>query len=296
MIIVKLWGGLGNQMFQYAAARRLALANAAPLKLDLGWFTNIPAGDTRRHYELHAFNSIQDVAAPAEVRALRGVDFRRWPKIVKRLLAPTGLMVKQSCVREKQYHYDPEILSLRGEFYLDGYWQSEKYFADVAESIRKDFSLKAAPDPLNAEMAATIRSCEAVSLHVRRGDYISNSSASQHHGSSPLDYYHAALAEITGRLSNPHLFVFSDDPAWVKENLRVGVPMTCLEHNGPDKGAEDLRLMSLCRHHIIANSSFSWWGAWLCADPAKIVVAPKRWFNRDEIVTDDLIPEGWLRL
>ena len=101
---------------------------------------------------------------------------------------------------------------------------------------------------------------------------------------------------MTARVRNPHFFVFSDEPAWVKSNLRVDVPMTCLEHNGPEKGYEDLRLMSLCRHHIIANSSFSWWGAWLSDYSGKIVIAPQKWFKRDDIDTSDLLPESWLRL
>lgn len=296
MIIVKLTGGLGNQMFQYATARRLALANVAQLKLDLSWFANIPPGDTRRQYELHVFNSVQDVASHIEVKALRGIEIRRWPKVVKRLVKTTGFFMKQTCVRERHYHFDPEILQLRGDVYLDGYWQSEKNFADVKDTIRKDLTVSIAPDPVNREIGDIIRSREAVSLHVRRGDYVSSKAANQHHVSSSLHYYKAAIAEMTARLRNPHFFVFSDEPAWVKSNLQVDVPMTCLEHNGPEKGYEDLRLMSICRHHIIANSSFSWWGAWLSDYPGKIVIAPQKWFKRGNIDTSDLFPESWLRL
>lgn len=296
MVIVRLWGGLGNQMFQYAAARRLALVNDAPLKLDLGWFANIPSGDTRRRYELHVFNSVQEVALPGEVRALRGVDIRRWPKILKRVVNSSGLFMKQTCQREKHYHFDPEVLQFRGDVYLDGFWQSEKYFADVAEIIRTEFAIGSAPEPLNKEIGDTIQSCEAVSLHLRRGDYIADKKTAQYHGVSPLKYYQAAIAEIRARVANPHYFVFSDEPEWAKSNLRVDEPMTYIEHNGPDKAYEDLRLMSLCRHHIIANSSFSWWGAWLSAYPARIIIAPQKWFNRDDIDTSDLVPEGWLQL
>ena len=295
MIIVKLWGGLGNQMFQYAAARRLALANDAPLKLDLGWFDRIPRGDTPREYELHVFNCVQDVASAREVKALRGVDTRRWPKAVKRLLEAAGLLVKRSCVREKHFHFDPEVLGLRGDLYLDGYWQSAKYFADAADAIRRDFTFRDAPDSVNREFAERIRGVEAVSLHVRRGDYVAGG-ASRHHVSNSLEYYAKAIAALTARLREPHFFVFSDEPAWVKENLRLDVPLTCVDLNGAGKGYEDLRLMSLCRHHIIANSSFSWWGAWLSDHPEKIVIAPRQWFARDDKNTADLIPEGWLQL
>ena len=296
MVIVRLSGGIGNQMFQYAAARRLALATGAPLKLDLGWFTIIPPGDTPRQYELQAFNSVQDVASPKEVKALRGVDIARWPKLVKRFLNSTGLLLKKSLVTEKQYHFDPDILQLHGDVYLDGFWQSVKYFADVEDVIRKDFTVKPASAPDNERMAETIQGAEAVSIHVRRGDYITNQAAVQYHGVSSMDYYRAGISEMTARVKNPHYFVFSDDPEWVKSNLKADAALTHIGQNGPDKGYVDLRLMSLCKHHIIANSSFSWWGAWLSTNPDKIVIAPKRWFNRDDIDTSDLIPQGWLRL
>lgn len=283
-------------MFQYAAARRLALVIDAPLKLDLGWFAAIPRGDTRRQYELHMFNSVQDVASPAEVKALRGVDIGRWPKVVKGFLKSTGLLIKGTSIREKFFHFDPEILELRGDVYLDGYWQSARYFADWEDAIRQDFTFKADPDRANRETGKVIGNCEAVSLHVRRGDYVANKSTGQHHGGSSLEYYQAAIAEMTARLRDPHFFVFSDEQDWVKEHLRFAAPMTYVDHNGPEKGSEDLRLMSLCRHHIIANSSFSWWGAWLSGHKGKIVIAPQKWFNQDEIVTSDLLSEKWLRL
>ncbi|HJV64635.1 MAG TPA: alpha-1,2-fucosyltransferase [Geomonas sp.] len=296
MVIVRLSGGLGNQMFQYAAARRLALVNQAPLKLDLGWFRNIPRGDTHRVYELHVFNSIQEVASAREVRALQGINISGWPKIAKRFLKKTGLLIKTSAVREKFYHFDPEILGLTGDLHLDGYWQSPLYFDDVAEVIRSDFSLKPAPDEANAAMAARIAGVEAVSIHVRRGDYVSNQAIGQYHGSTTLDYYRAAIGEMERRVKSPCFFVFSDDPAWVKDNLRITSPTVYVGHNGPDKGYEDLRLMTLCRHHVIANSSFSWWGAWLAGHAGQLVIAPKKWFNNEAVNTADLIPKGWLRL
>lgn len=296
MVIVRLCGGLGNQMFQYAAARRLSLVNDAPLKLDLSWFSNVPRGDTPRQYELHCFNTIQDVASPLEIDALRGVDIGRWPKVVKRFLKTSGLLMKQTSVREKYYHFDPEILGLRGDVYLEGYWQSARYFADTEDAIRHDFTFRTAPDPVNHEIGNAIMGTEAVSLHVRRGDYVTSTPESQQHGSCSLSYYKKAIAEMTARLQHPHFFVFSDDSAWVKEHMDFDAPKTYIDHNGLLKGNEDLRLMSLCRHHIIANSSFSWWGAWLSSHPEKIVIAPHKWFNMDAIETSDLLPVNWLRL
>jgi hypothetical protein len=296
MVIVKLSGGLGNQMFQYAAARRLAYVNEASLKLDVSWFDNIPRGDTTRQYELFVFSCVQEIALPKEIKALRGVDIERWPKIAKRLLKNTGLFMKQSCVREKHFHFDPEILRIHGDVYLDGYWQSDKYFADIEDVIRAEFIINSVPDPVSRELGDIIKSCESVSVHVRRGDYVANSTISQFHGVSSLNYYKTSIAELAGKLRNPHFFVFSDDPAWLKSKLKVNVPITYIEHNSPEKAYEDLRLMSLCKHHIITNSSFSWWGAWLSSNPEKAVIAPQKWFARDDINTDDLMPNSWLRI
>jgi hypothetical protein len=296
MIVVRLWGGLGNQMFQYAAARRLAHVNGAALKLDTGWFGNEAPGDTSRRYELGVFRIDAGFASAGEARRLRGPDIRRWPRIVKKLVAVVGYAGRRSYVGEKHYHFDPEILRLKGDIYLDGYWQSEKYFRDAAEVIRNDFRLKPAPEGANRELMRKIGECESVSLHFRRGDYVTNVNAAAYHGTASLDYYAAAIDAILSRVGSPRLFVFSDEPEWVKRNLKAHLPVTYVEGNGEANAAEDLRLMSACRHHIIANSSFSWWGAWLGGNPGKVVVAPRKWFNAGNADTKDLIPEGWLRI
>lgn len=296
MVIVRLSGGLGNQMFQYAAGRRLAVVNDVPLKLDLGWFERIPKGDTPRQYELHVFNTIQEVASRKEVKALRGVDVRRWPKLAKRFVNTTGLMTKDTAITEKHYHFDPDILRLKGDVHLDGYWQSPRYFADIEDVIRKDFTLRIGPDAVNAAVAENISKAQSVSIHVRRGDYVSSRAVGQYHGSTTLDYYNRAVRELAKRVTSPEFFVFSDDPEWVKANLILAAPTTYIEHNPPEKGYEDLRLMTLCRHHIIANSSFSWWGAWLAGHRDGMVIGPKKWLNDPAISTEDLMPKGWIRL
>ncbi len=296
MIIVKLWGGLGNQMFQYAAARRLAHVNAEVLKLDTRWFGKEAPGDTARRYELDVFTLVADNAAADDSDRLRGRDTRRWPKIVKRLMNGIGYAVPSSYITEKHFHFNPEILQITGDAYLDGYWQSEKYFRDAAEIIRSDFQLVAEPQGMNRETLTMIEESNSVSIHVRRGDYITNASAAAYHGTLPLDYYHAALQTVQERVENPHLFVFSDDPGWVKDHLQTSLPVVYVEGNGARSASEDLRLMSVCKHHIVANSSFSWWGAWLGSARDSVVVAPERWFSDQVINTADLVPEGWLRL
>jgi hypothetical protein len=177
--------------------------------------------------------------------------------------------------------------------YLHGYWQSERYFAAHADTLRHDLRIVTPPSPENAEMARQIAAAPSVSLHVRRGDYLQSGAYAACSG----DYYRAALhlvAEAAGL--TPTIFVFSDDPAWARDHLDLPFAKVVVDFNGRDTDYEDLRLMSLCRHNVIANSSFSWWGAWLNRHPGKVVVAPKRWFADKHLQNPDLLPAGWLSL
>ena len=203
---------------------------------------------------------------------------------------------RRNIYREPHFFYDPNILKCKNDVYLEGYWQSEKYFKNIEHLIRSEFTPVTEPDNPTEKMADQIRSCVSVNLHFRRGDYVSNSTTNAYHGTCSLEYYHRAIRIIEENVKNPHFFIFSDDPDWVRENADTGHPTTIVDLNGPDQDYEDMRLMSLCQHHIIGNSSFSWWGAWLSTNPQKIVIAPKKWFNRMDINTQDLIPESWLQL
>lgn len=287
LIIAHLSGGLGNQMFQYACARRLAHVNNAVLKLDVTSFGKIKETNTSRQYGLGAFNVIKDFAMQEEIRLLRKETKSRLLGFLKRRAG------KETYVREKDY---PGIPNLRGSVYLEGYWQSEKYFKDIEDIIRKDFTFRTEPYGLNAKIAGVIRNTESVSVHIRRGDYVTNPKVNRDLGVCPPEYYGAAIEKIAKNVKDPHYFVFSDDIQWAKENLKFTHPADFMDQNGPDTACEDMRLMSLCKHHIIANSSFSWWGAWLCGNPNKIVIAPKKWFNKKELDTRDLIPEKWIRV
>ena len=198
--------------------------------------------------------------------------------------------------REPQFRYDPHLSDQKLPLYMDGYWQSELYFADAAEALRRELSPREPLDDVNAEMAQSIRQCTAVSLHVRRGDYVTNAHTNAYHGVCSLDYYRRAIDHIRGQISDAHLFVFSDDADWTRENLKTDLPTTYVSANPPDRGFRDIQLMSLCRHHIISNSSFSWWGAWLNPNPGKIVVAPSQWFAAGGNDTSDLVPGSWVRL
>ena len=286
MIVSRLIGGLGNQMFQYAAGRALALRRGASFRIDRRAFAD---------YKTHAFglDCFRAELPDAPVDQLPGaVKESR----INRLLRP----LLRSPVRvyaEKAFTFDPAVLSLPDGTYLDGYWQSEQYFADHADAIRADFTVRHAPSAENAHWLGLIAASNSVSLHVRRGDYVTDPSAASVHGTCDLDYYRRAVEHVRSVSgAEPVAFVFSDDPDWVTANLQLPSPMHVVRNNDASTNYEDLRLMTACRHHVIANSSFSWWGAWLDPRADAITVAPRRWFVGGPHDARDLLPERWVRL
>jgi hypothetical protein len=282
MVISTLVGGLGNQMFQYAAGRALALRTGSRLVLDLGWLRTTPAHVTPREFELGCFR------IAAELRCI----YPRTP--LERVREWVGLSPR--IWREHQmYGFDARTLTLPGRVRLIGYWPSERYFADAADRIRDDFYFDFDLDGRDLDVANLIAATQSVGVHVRHGDYATNPSTTAFHGVLPLDYYRRAVARVQETVPDPHFFVFSDDPEWCRHNLEFGAPTTVVDHNR-GRGAHDLRLLSLCRHQVIANSSFSWWGAWLNETPDKLVIAPERWVADASIDTRAVYPESWIRL
>lgn len=290
MIYVRMIGGLGNQMFQYAAGRRLALHHKTNLTLDTSWFgTKDPSGAAVRTYELNCF-AIE--ATPTDTPAANYEPSGRIGRVLHRL----NLSGKRKIITESSLGFDPQILELPDGIVLNGYWQNDQYFKDVSDAIRADFNFVPKPSTQNIKMAAQIATTTAVSLHIRRGDYVASKVTNHYHGTSPLDYYYAAIKQLVAAVPNPTFYVFSDDPEWCKANLKLDYPTVFVDHNPPDKGYEDMRLMSLCQHHIIANSSFSWWGAWLGINPDKQVFAPKIWFKDEAANANHSLPKAWTRL
>lgn len=297
MIITLLKGGLGNQMFQYAMARRLALRHGTVLALDLRSLLAPAPGDSVRPFELDQFHVVAQLAAESDAVELSGRykgNLQRYLTGVRRMTGRARFRV--NCYSERSFQFSPEVLLLPSDTYLDGFWQSERYFADVESHIRQEFRLRHPPGEESKKAAEKIKRVEAVSLHVRRGDFITNPSAANFHGSCSLDYYRLAVEIVTGCIASPHFFVFSDDLDWAQRELQLSHPHSFVDHNGPDAAHEDLWLMSLCKHNIIANSSFSWWGAWLNQNDRKVVIAPRNWFRNPDIDTSDLIPSSWIRI
>jgi hypothetical protein len=288
MILVRLCGGLGNQLFQYAAGRRLAHARGAELVLDLGWYAQTPSSNTPRKYELAHYPIQARTTTRAEdwwCRFHSGRLLRRLPIIPRRW----------HNFREKAFDFDRSVLDLPDDTYLDGYWQSHCYFEDIADAIRAEATPLKPAGPRDMAVNEKIVATASVSLHVRRGDYVTHKAAAGVHGTCSVSYYQKALAKIASLVRNPHFFIFSDDVEWARSSIATPGPNTFVDHNGPEAAFQDLRLMSLCKHHVIANSSFSWWGAWLNPNEEKVVVSPQAWFA-DGRATRTLIPSTWIRL
>lgn len=293
MIVVKIMGGLGNQMFQYAAARALAVRRHTSLELDITSYQSMADGDTPREYELDVYKINANIASSRTLGLIQESDSSR--SLGERIRGMVGLG-KIWTYREKSSSYDREMSNLNSA-YLVGWWQSEEYFKDIRSIILKELEPVAEPSSYNAGLLEQIGSCEAVSIHVRRGDYVSNKSASVFHGLTPLEYYSESIKYIQSHTKNSRFFVFSDDIKWCKSDLPLPADSIFVEGNNGKQAYEDIRLMKNCKHNIIANSSFSWWGAWLNQHPEKIVIAPKIWFQDTEANSaTNIVPDGWIRL
>jgi len=279
MIFTRLHGRLGNQMFQYAAARALALRRHTQVALDSRGALARGEGVLTRVFDLPL--GTPDKLPPARHEApLRYATWR---------------FSGQEPVfrREQGLGYNRQIKGWADNSYLHGYWQSERYFHHVEPDIRRDFTFPAFSNNQNAEMAGRIAHGLSISLHVRRGDYLTLGA----HVLCDQAYYEAALgAVLNGLAGDPVVYVFSDDPQWAKDNLPLPYDKVVVDFNGVDTDFEDMRLMSLCQHNIIGNSSFSWWAAWLNANVDKRVAGPAKWFGDPKLVNPDILPPEWHRI
>jgi len=296
MIITEINSGMGNQMFQYAAGFSLAAHLNCPLKLNLKWYDHPESMQTARKYDLGIFNLPGQIATNEEISNLAAPSSKGLINRFKHRQNRNSAPHKRWVYEEPFFHYDPNFYQATSPVMLSGYWQSEKYFVPVAEDIRNCFSLKIATGTQNAGWERLIMNSNSVSLHVRRGDMVSDPEVMRVHGACDHEYYREAARRLASAVENPVFFVFSDDPAWCMENLETGHTMHFIDNNQDENSWLDMQLMRMCRHNIIANSSFSWWGAWLNTNPEKKVISPLRWFNHKNHDTKDLIPDSWERI
>lgn len=286
MIIINLKGGLGNQMFQYAFGRALAIKNNDDLKLDISSLNQAEKiGNIYRPFSLDLFNIHKDLATPSEIEAY---------KKPLSLLTKIKTRIQNTLWGDQSNLFKAEHLNQNGNLYLDGYFQSPLYFESIRVVLLNEFTLTSPLPKYGQEIIEQIKSSKSVSVHIRRGDYQSNPVVKKQFGLCSKDYYQTAINKIHIDLKDVKFFVFSDDISWVKANLNL--PEDSVFVSSPElKDAEELTLMSTCQHNIIANSSFSWWAAWLNQNPDKLVIAPTPWFDTINYDTH-LIPKSWIMI
>jgi len=292
LILVKLMGGHSNQLFQYAIGRRLAIKHNTELKLDLTWFDGpFSEGTTKRYYELDAYPIVAKVANRADLARVN-VPPHTWKRRAYQKVAGSLQLFKEPELGD----FYPEAARAPDNSYLVGFWQNEVYFKDIRRILLDEFEPIKPLSAKNNSYLRQIQNCESVSLHVRREDYVTSRVHNQFHGLMDVKYYKTAISELGKRLEGKpfKIFVFSKEIDWCKKNLNFGQPLVFVEGNA--NGADDMRLMKHCKHNILANSSFSWWGAWLNPNPDKIVIAPKKWFNSKDMNIKDRLPQPWIKL
>ena len=285
MIYVRIRGGLGNQLFQYSAARSLADRLNVNLGLDTREYNaGSPFEMGLKHFNIRAeFN-------PKGLIKHRKNGFSKY-------ILDIALGNHKNVYKETNLSFNNLFHSLPNKTYLKGYWQSEKYFENNQKNIFKDLQLIAPQSKKNIKTLENISKTNSVSLHIRRGDYVTNSAYNMKHGTCSLDYYKKSVDYLSKSLNkNFTIFAFSDDPEWVFKNLKLPMDIQFIEHNSSKKNYEDLRLMSQCNHNIIANSSFSWWGAWLNKSPKRTIISPKEWYTDKNIKNIDIIPNNWIKI
>lgn len=284
--IIKFNGGLGNQMFQYAFGYVLEKTTGAKTLFDMSFFEKKYA----RPYELDIFNLkakfVEDFLLKLKLKLI-------W-KFRKNLKNKSFLGL--TFFPEPHFEYYKYALKIKPNTYIEGFFQSEKYFKKYENEIRTAFTFKNKPESFNQFLINEMNKSNSVSIHIRRGDYIQKKRYQEVYATCSMDYYKRAVEYIAQKHENLKLFVFSDDIQWVRSNWDLPYETIFVDNNSGDKSFEDMRLMSNCKHNIIANSTFSWWGAWLNNNKEKIVIAPKKWFNDKKINQEDLFPEEWVRL
>jgi len=288
-----LQGGLGNQMFQYAAAKALAQHYQVNLSIDSSWFSYPPLGITKRNLDLSYLNiSCKDITSSPPTKHKSKLA------LLLGSYLPYGPIVK---IQRNAFNFNKSLFRLKNlkgrDLNLIGYWQSYKYFEKIRPILLSEFKTKNSIAEHYQSYLEQIRSSDSVMLHIRRGDYVNSPSAAKFHGVLPLSYYQQAIEALLLNQPNAHFFIFSDNLPWAKEALPKDLKITFVENSlQADAAAQELQLMYECQHHIIANSSLSWWGAWLKKDCSGLVFAPNRWISDSSLDLSNLLPANWQRI
>lgn len=292
MIIVRLKGGMGNQLFQYALGRALSVDWKMPFKIDKSFYKTYTLHD----YVLANFNLVENIVTTQDLSLAKKFNRGNLFSELFVWLEERKPITTRYFIREHDLSFNPNIAMIKNNVYLDGFWQSEKYFENIKQIIQKEFSPRIKLDKKNNDLKKIIQSKKSVSIHIRRGNYVTDKETLKKHGVCSKEYYFDAINLLSSKIGNFHIFVFSDDNQWARRNISFGYPTTFIDFNGRAKDYADLTLMSMCQHNIIANSTFSWWGGWLNTNPNKIVIAPKKWFRDLSMNTNDLLPNGWIKI
>lgn len=302
MIITRLYCGLGNQMFQYAAGLSLAHHHQTTLKLDVSWFSEGKATAFHERYGLDCFNVTEQFATNQEIDFHRGLMKNVSEDRYSRILSKMGLSRYANLLplggqwyMQKGFHFDPDFYQSPQKCLIDGGFQSEKYFSPVANILKKHFSFRYPPTLGVSKLEDEIAQSNAVSVHFRRGDFVANETYKNSISALGLGYYKNAFQMILERVQDPKFYVFSDDIDYARTCgicPKDSVFVDCVEHwHAYDK----IRLMSLCKNFIISNSTFAWWGSWLSEAKDKSVIYPDPWFaNMPQNDSSDLCPASWL--
>ncbi len=278
MTIIKLKGGLGNQLFQYAFGRFLELRNKTNIKFEFSSSND----DTQREYKLGHFNTVINFISGKELQAC---------KIYSLVIN----MFRTKILGQYNIGYVPSLLNKK-DGYIEGYFQSYKYLEPIQKELLQELTPKEPIEQKFKDIIDKMEGTNSVSVHIRRGDYVNNPKTKAEHYTFGLEYYEEALNFIKTKIQDPTLFIFSDDIKWVKDNLDLRCYQGIFVSDSNFEDYEELILMSKCKHNIIANSSFSFWGAWLNQNSNKIVIAPKKWNNKYQDEYNDICPENWIRI
>ncbi|THD43820.1 MAG: alpha-1,2-fucosyltransferase [Bradyrhizobium sp.] len=293
-VCMRIHCGLGNQLFMAALGLRLAQERKVRLIFDASAY--LPR-EADRTYQLTNFSIAATTLSAPEKKGFARSPLRFLNpqyRLAKRLAS----MRRHNFVRQRIWEFDHDVVKVVAPVYLEGYWQTERYFSNVEGLIRQQFQLR---QPITERRREWVKSiaragASAVSLHVRRGDYVTQAQSGGALWLCPAEWYASAMTAIAEQIEAPQFFVFSDDPGWARANLPDTWPRNFIEPDADGRDFEDLYVMSTCRHHVIPNSTFSWWGAWLNPRRDKTVIAPLKWFTTQSIDTSDMTPANWRRI